>query len=311
MINDQWAYITRDALERAADYLELDVSDVFEFVPVDFWKPIVDAKKWILSQSPLTNNNRFQLTRYNDEAIYALKRFIRDFLPGVAEPLAEPDQDEEELMKKARTHNCIVVGSQKTNEATEILISRFFGARPKDASPENRRKIPFGFCWADDSEIARESSLTCSETAREKMGHHPGIVTDEGINILADYQPDDTFQEWETEKGRDCGLVFVANKPFETDNNIKLIVLAGFTGVGTLAAAQALVRDFRYLEPVGAERYVYGVVQATYRKRPPHVKELRNFRWEYRTGGHWPINSTNPPHRLNIPPIPQNQKPEN
>lgn len=295
MINDEWRYITRDALERAADYLKISVSDVFEFVPVDFWKPIEDAKEWILregSQSPLTNQKRFQLTRYNDEASQAVKRFIRDFLPGVPEPVAEHDLDEEELMNKARTSNCIVVGSQKTNRATEILVSRFFDAVPNDPSPENRRKIPFGFCWADASEITRNSSLTCSETAREEMKHRPGIVTDEGIHILADYEPDETFPEWETDSGLDCGLVFVANKPFETENNIKLIVLAGFTGVGTLAAAKALVQDFRYLEPVGAERYVYGVVQATYRKRPHHVKELRNFRWEYRTGGHSPINST-------------------
>src|SRR2546421_6755930 len=40
MINDEWMYITRDAIERAADYLNLNTNELFEFIPVDFWSPI-------------------------------------------------------------------------------------------------------------------------------------------------------------------------------------------------------------------------------------------------------------------------------
>lgn len=293
MMSDDWKYITRDSLERAADYLKLGVADIFELLEVDFWKPIVDAKDWHLfegPQSPLTHRKEFQKTRYNDETSQTVKKFMREALRQVNEPVEEHDQDEEEVMKKARTHNCIVVGSQKTNKVTEILVSRFFDAEPNEPSPENRRKIPFGFCWADDSAIVRKSTLTCSDAAREEMKQRPGIVTSEGIHVLANYQPDDKFREWETEEGLDCGLVFVANKPFGTDNDIKLIVLAGFTGVGTLAAARALVRDYRYLEPIGEETYVYGVVQAKYRKSAhDQEKQLKRFSWRYRSGGPSPI----------------------
>lgn len=40
MMEDKWSYVTRDTIERTADYLNLSVTDVFEFVPVEFWKHI-------------------------------------------------------------------------------------------------------------------------------------------------------------------------------------------------------------------------------------------------------------------------------
>ena len=41
MLNDDWRYITRGSIERAADYLDLEVADVFEFVPVEFWSQVL------------------------------------------------------------------------------------------------------------------------------------------------------------------------------------------------------------------------------------------------------------------------------
>lgn len=296
MMNDEWAYITRDALERTADFLELDVSEIFELIPVDFWQPIEQAEGCILlrgSQEELTEDQEFQIPRWDDEATQVIKSFMRKFLRDVREPpTAEYRRDEElKLMQKATGQNCIVIGSPRTNAATEILLSRFFGAEPFNSSSENRRKIPFGFCWpANSGEIVEISSLACSDIARKEVQDRPGIATKDGIHIPADYKPTKEFLEWKTKDGLDCGLVFVANKPFEAKNNIKLIVLAGFGGIGTLAAAKALVQDFRYLEPVGEEICVYGVVEAKFRKNAhTNAREFRSFRWRLRHGGHSPI----------------------
>lgn len=292
MMSDRWEYITRDALERTADYLGLEVSDVFEFIPVEFWKPIEEAKGSLLlrgSPDPAPKDQQYRMSRYDDEATQVIKNFMRKSLLNCDEPpIADHRRNEPELMKKAKSHNCIVIGSPKTNAATEILISRFFDAVPFDSSPENRRKIPFGFCWPDDNEIVQQSSLTCSEIARKEVQNRPGIAVRNGTHVEADYKPLEEFLKWRTREGRDCGLVFVANKPFGTKKEIKLIVLAGFAGMGTLAAAEALVEDFRDLEPVGDEAFVYGIVEARYRKGM-HDRELRNFRWRYRNGGHSPI----------------------
>jgi DNA-binding Xre family transcriptional regulator len=294
MMSDQWEYITRDALERTADFLELEVSEIFELVPVDFWRPIEEANGYILlrgSQSPTVKDREILLPKYDDLASQVVKNFMRKSLGDVAEPpVVEHHQDEKELMKKARSQNCVVIGSPKTSAATEILLSRFFGAEPFDSTLANRRKIPFGFCWPDSSSIVQSSSLTCSELAREEVKNVPGIATMDGVHIRADLKPPDEFRAWKTKEGLDCGLVFVANRPFETKNNIKLIVLAGFGGIGTLAAAKALVEDFRCLEPVGEETCVYGIVEGKYRKSAhTEVREFRSFHWRYRKGGHSPI----------------------
>lgn len=293
IMNDEWEYITRDAIERVADYLNLKAAEVFEFVPVDFWKPVENANRCTFLrglQKSKRIKNEFHIPRYDDEATSTVKSFLRDSLLEVEEPIVvDHSEDEVELLERVRRDNCIVIGSPKSNTATEILLSRFFGAEPFDPTPENRRKIPFGFCWPDDGELAARSSLTCSALARKETKYQPGIAL-KGVHVAADHQPAEKFHKWHTKKGRDCGLVFVANKPFGTDKDIKLIVLAGFSGIGTLAAAKALIQDFRYLEQVDSENCVYGVVGATYSKgADSSLRKFRDFSWKYRKGGRWPI----------------------
>src|SRR5205823_6104346 len=140
--------------------------------------------------------------------------------------------------------------------------------------------------------LVQRSSLSCSAMALREVGGGPGIALKRGIQIVADYKPAEKFLNWKTEKGKDCGLVFVANKPFGTNRNVKLIVVAGFSGVGTLAGASALVEDFRYLEPISDEPCVYGVVEGRYSKKVGSTaRKFKDFRWKYRKGGHWPIEA--------------------
>lgn len=293
MINDDWEYITRDAIERAADFLNLTPADVFEFVPVEFWKPIERAHRCIFlrgSQGNRSAEREFHIPRYDDDATFVVKNFLRDSLPDVEERIiADHLEDEDELIGRARRSNCVVIGSPKSNAATEILLSRFFNAEPFNPSSENRRKIPFGFCWPEEGPIASRSSLTCSEFARNETEGQPGIAL-KGLHVAADYKPEAIFHEWPTMKGKDAGLVFVANKPFGTDEDVKLIVLAGFSGIGTLAAARALIQDFRYLEQLESESCVYGVIQAMYSKvASSNDRKFKNFSWKYRKGGYWPL----------------------
>ena len=64
-----------------------------------------------------------------------------------------------------------------------------------------------------------------------------------------DWWPRNQFLRKKFRGGLDCGLVLVVNKPFDTDRDVKLIVLAGFSGIGTEGCARALVQDYRDLEP--------------------------------------------------------------
>ena len=84
-------------------------------------------------------------------------------------------------------------------------------------------------------------------------------------------------------------MVFVANNPFGT-TPVKLIVLAGLSGIGTLAAAKALVKNFRDLEPLEDQSYVYGIVEGRSTKAANTVdRKYQSFDWRYRLGGRWPI----------------------
>lgn len=290
MLNDEWWYVTRDALERTADYLGLDARDVFEFVPVPFWDPIEKVGSCTFLRGtalPTPKRLDIHIPRHDDEATSIIKNFLGDMLQS--SNYADHQNDERQLIERARDENCIVIGSPKSNAATEILVSRFFGAQPFNPSTENRFKIPFGFCWPNNTQLVRNSSLTCSELALKQSKKKHGIAVKDGVLAEADYLPDEEYLNWSTGVGRDPGLILVANRPFSTDRDVKLVVLAGFSGIGTLAAAKALIKDFRYLEPTKNDSYFYGVVQGIYSKqRGQTTRAFEDVKWVFRKGGGWP-----------------------
>jgi DNA-binding Xre family transcriptional regulator len=292
MLTDQWDYVSRDAIERTADYLDLEVWQVFEFVPVNFWKPIEDRKQCTFlrgSQDPDATEDEFTIPGPDVDATNVVFPSVRRFVANAR--YIDHERDVAELIDRAMHENCIVIGSPKSNAATEILLSRFFDAQPFDSNQDNRLKIPFGFCWPEVGSLEKESSLTCSGIARKRTKLRPGIAVQGGPFVEADYLAADDFKRWNPEKpARDCGLVFVANNPFGTTLDVKLIVLAGFSGIGTLGAAKALIEDFRYLEPTPKKNFVFGVVQVWYTKdRNDETRTYKRFRWKYRTGT-LPIN---------------------
>jgi hypothetical protein len=298
MINGDWEFIAREAVERTADYLQLELTEVFEFVPVDFWSRILKTGCIFLrgAQDEEGTGQDVDVPGSDGDATNVVTTFLREqHISGFR--FADPGRGIDELVNRARSENCIVIGSPKSNAATEILLSRYFDAEPFDPSEVNRRKIPFGFCWPDSTKIVKQSSLTCSAFARKKVKERAGIVVRAGggIHVPADYRAPEEFRAWATskgEEGKDCGLIFVANKPFGTDLDVKLIVLAGFSGIGTLGAARALVKDFRYLEPQPKEKYVYGVVQCWYTKPANSDKRtFKSFDWRVRINGGWPITT--------------------
>lgn len=287
MLNDEWEYVQRDSIERTIDYLGLDVSQVFELIDVDFWKPIEDKKQCTFlrgSHHTLAGGNDFVIPGADADATQVVAPFVRRFGKNV-DRYADHERNEDRLIERAKKENCIVIGSPRSNAAAEILLSRFFEAAP--FKEEDRPLIPFGFCWPELSDLDKTSSLTCSDAAYKRTGTRPGIAVRGGPLVEADYVDPTEFLAWAPGKtARDCGLVFVANRPFGTTEDVKLIVLAGFSGMGTIAAAEALMEDFRYLEPLSAkENYVWGVIQAWYTKAADSERrDYKRFRWKYRTG---------------------------
>src|SRR5258708_13202427 len=144
-LDEDWEYITRDSIERVADYLESTVEEVFEFVPSVFWHNIISTRKCNLVRGGRQDQSGLVIPMYDNEATQNIQRFLHAL--GLPDAHFYDDwKSAEELVRLAKTENGIVVRSTKSNPASEILLSHFFGAKPFDPSETNRRKIPFGFC---------------------------------------------------------------------------------------------------------------------------------------------------------------------
>lgn len=75
------------------------------------------------------------------------------------------------------------------------------------------------------------------------------------------------------------------NRPFDSEKDVKLIILAGMTRIGTLAAAIALENDYRDLEPTEGN-YTLGVVEAKFNKAARgDDRELISYDWVFLEGG--------------------------
>ncbi len=290
ILDDQWDYITRDSIERVADYFQLAVEDVFEFSPSPFWQSIKSAKECVFLRG-WPSEEAFRIPMYDGKATQEVKEFL-DSLGPIRDPTEEIEKNNEAaLVELAAKKNCVVVGAPRSNSATEILLSRFFGAKPFDPSQSNREKLPFCFEWPPDMTGMDQSSLRVSDAVSKTLGGKFGIVWVNGGQLLVDFKERDEYTKWETEKGTDAGLIFVADRRVSETETVKLIVLAGIRGVGTFAAAKALIRDARDLQPLPGEDHVFGIVEGRYSKRP-HTTDGRTyqgFRWVYRHNGRSPI----------------------
>ena len=72
--------------------------------------------------------------------------------------------------------------------------------------------------------MVKKSRLTSSERALKQSKNKSGIAVKDGLLAEADYLRGDDYRNWTTEVGRDPGLVFVANRPFSADRDVKLVV---------------------------------------------------------------------------------------
>jgi hypothetical protein len=185
--------------------------------------------------------------------------------------------------------NCIVVGAHHSNRACEVLISRHFNAKPFDSRPDNRQLIPFRFIRGTYKHKSALNEVSRAESTNKQVG----IYSEEMGRIIArvDYRPLDDFYRTRIDRGRDAAIVLVVNKPFGTQKNVKLVVLAGFARMGTVAAAKALREDYRNLEPISPNNETVGVIEALYTKPAGGDKRrLVSYNWVFLKGGRHSVN---------------------
>lgn len=283
LLRDDWDQLSRDTIEKVCDRYGLKIGDFFEFADTPFWDPLLESNGYAMVRGgtdrvqPLDAAARSDVTRYLSSAFRSVKGTNVDHL-------TEPDA----IIDFARENNTIVVGSARKNRATEVVVCRHFNATPFSDDPSEKAKIPFRFSFSEEHQIV--STMT-EPWRKTKGGSGVGIYDHKARRHLIEvnWRPYDEYMKATIEDGRDAAMVLVVNKPFDATKNVKLIVLAGLTGIGTQAAANALVSHYRDLEPQPGKKFVLGILEAQYKKIKPDSDDRVLLpgltRWKYLDGG--------------------------
>ena len=221
----------------------------------------------------------------DNRAIDHVAALLRDCVQesaGVEESAGTREQFDNHLEQ-----NCIVVGSPIVNPAAEMAICRAFCVEP--FNPKANVQLPFTFKVAAQKNVEPSSILETSTDGKVGIW-----LRKEDEFLQASAWPREEFFRLRIREARDWAVVLVWNhQTADSSSNVrKLIVLSGFGGIGTEAAAKALVRHYRDLEP--RDRLpVWGIVEAVYRKPAnSQVRELLDYSWCGRKGGRCPVDFT-------------------
>lgn len=278
---DHWSSVDRLLLERFADLVGCDIGDLFETRQSPFWqtfpRPSSVCNYVRLVDAPAAEIENTRRVVSDDKALRIVHGLITECAPhtNVIERFGAVGKVFDELLRD----NLVVVGGPRSNPATERALAKIFGTQ----------NPPFQFVWHPGMKAPLGAFAILAGNPGGpfgiKLGGETSIIEARYIHNKIDFEKDTTRD------GRDCAVVVVANRTSELDGKPrKLMILAGFSGVGTEGAAKRLAADFREMEPRDGETHVWGIVEVIYTKTGTKgVKKLRHSDWRYRSGGRQPI----------------------
>jgi hypothetical protein len=272
------------------------VSDVFEFVPDSFWRPFrrEDSFTFVIERDSRSDAEeglaqRPLLQIHDHRAIAHIRNEIAQYVPTCRHRINDEHETEESVLERLRSSNCIVVGSPLSNHYTEIVLCACFGAQPFSRSAANRAKVPLRFVFPQSQapKLLRGKNSTLIELV---SGSGRGGIylrhEDDSVRAESNWQAQEDFFKEKIDAGRDAGFVIVMNRPLGTTKDVKTIVLGGITSIGTAAAAEAVMYDFRDLEPLNDTQVVIGILEAKYQKpRQSFEWRVKGWTWKYLSGG--------------------------
>jgi hypothetical protein len=146
-----------------------------------------------------------------------------------------------------KTSNCIIIGSPKSNEASEVALARLWGAEPFDDAPQNQARIPIHFLGMTPVS-GRPSSLLLDGSCYGFSLQLPGEAKRRFLRV--DWLPVEKF--WLSHKeGQDAAVLVVCHRPLGTEQDVTTVVIAGYTSLSTLEAArEATYKNIPILEAI-------------------------------------------------------------
>lgn len=277
-LDNHWTTVDRGVLERFADLVGCKISEIFATHSSPFW----DA---FSGPASICNYVRpeYQGSFLDEKARSVINRLVTDCAKHTK--VDDISADERTQFLKVAKNNCVVVGSPRRNQASEHALAQTF--RPSRSDPP-----PFQFLWNPSMNLKPGTSIFSSvaATTTSPCGILFGSRDPKQLVAATYFSEPKEFIDLSTEDGRDCAIVSVINHSTGPAPARKLIVLAGFTEIGTMAAAEMLASDFREMEPRDKDTYVWGIVEVIYSKEAGEKdREILHKDWRYRSGGRSPI----------------------
>ncbi|HKV09300.1 MAG TPA: hypothetical protein VJ725_14245 [Thermoanaerobaculia bacterium] len=184
--------------------------------------------------------------------------------------------DVSEVAGWMKSSNCVFIGSPKASPASEIALALLWGAEPFSPRPENRDRIPIHFLGMIPDN--QRSSASVEEGPRHGLAVQ--VHSGEARSFLkVDRIPAAEYAAFEGE-GQDAAVLVACNRPLGTDKDVTTIVIAGYSGPSTLAAAQEAtskgIPDLRPDETPGQP--VFAVMKVQSKKKRQFRKSLDGLR---------------------------------
>lgn len=267
---DPWR-LDRDMLHRYVLFAHEHGFEAFRVEPHPIWKNFENSEEISIFRGP----------KKADVPVESLlvKYFERLNSQTHATTVAEGVED------SMKQHNCVFIGSPKSNRATEMALALLWEARPFDSQAKNCDRIPIHFLGMS-SEQANTSALL-RESSRHGFGIQiPGTTRRSYLKV--DWLPPERYPSHQGD-GQDGAVLVVCHCPLGTQKNVTTVVIAGYTGLATLVAAkEATYKKIPDLEPEATPgQPCFGVLKFRFKKRRQHRGSLDNLRTAEEESARW------------------------
>jgi hypothetical protein len=250
---DPWR-LDRGMLHRLLLFAHERGFDAFQIEPHPIWRSFENRDDILIFRG----SNRTDAA-IEDHLVKYFSKIKSDKTQSTTEPAG--------VAEAMRTRNCVIIGSPKANPASEIALTLLWGARPFDAEVENCDRIPIHFLGMTPDHDQKTSALL-QESSRH--GFNIQLRNAKGQNYLrVDWLPREKYGPF-AGSGQEAAVLVACRRPLGTSENVTTVIIAGYTALSTLVAAQEAtykkIPDLRIEDHPGQAEFA--ILRFRYNKRP-------------------------------------------
>jgi hypothetical protein len=154
------------------------------------------------------------------------------------------------------------IGAPRSCLMSEVMLTEMFGiGNEAFSSPaQSSRAVPFYFVWPPQRGVQSRFALDWHQLTDRELGREVKNEDSWAFVLLSGRECEELALHWQDNPLRDYGVIVAQRRP----RNQTWLVVAGLSGPGTCAAAQALVKDVRSRRASVPEapHVLYAVVEA-------------------------------------------------